>query len=142
VAKREPAAADDAPLPSTLERSPKKARATYGATLASAERSYPNDEARAHRAAWGAVKHGFEKVGDHWEPKAKKGPSDPRSAKRGANPAGASFGGVDVLGKTKAELTHAARAAGVKVTTKMTKADIAERLERANDRATREAREG
>ena len=128
------------PLPSTLERSPKKARDTYGATLASAEKSYPNDEARAHRAAWAAVKHSFEKTGDHWEPKSEKGPSDPRAAEGGPDASGPSYGGIDVLGKTKAELTADARAAGVRVTARMTKPQIAEALERANTRATRAAR--
>jgi len=42
------------------------------------------------------VKHSFEKVGDHWEPKegGRKGPSDEQSARpRGTS--GESFGGVD-----------------------------------------------
>ena len=69
-----------APLPTTLERSPKKAQDTYEATLENAEREYGGDEARAHRVAWSAVKHGFEKRGDHWEPKADPGPSDDPSA--------------------------------------------------------------
>jgi cation transport regulator ChaB len=60
---------DFAELPSTLARSPKKAQATYEKTLEAAEHEYGGDEARAHRVAWGAVKHGFEKVGDRWEPK-------------------------------------------------------------------------
>ena len=70
-----------APLPSTLERSPKKAQDTYEQTLESAEKTYDGDEERAHRAAWASVKHSFEKVGDHWEPKDHKGPSDPRAAR-------------------------------------------------------------
>ncbi|MBW3604648.1 MAG: ChaB family protein [Actinobacteria bacterium] len=37
-----------------------------------------NEEA-AHRTAWSAVKHQFEKVGDHWEPKDEWGPSDERA---------------------------------------------------------------
>ena len=130
----------DAPLPSTLERSPKKAQDTYEATLASAERTYANDEARAHRAAWAAVKHAFEKTGDHWEKKAKKGPSDPRAAKGGANASGPSYGGVDAIGNTKAELAKEARAAGIRITTRMTKAEIAEELQRSNTRATAKAR--
>jgi cation transport regulator ChaB len=89
---------DVAPLPSTLERSPKKAQDTYGETLESAERTYGGDEARAHRAAWASVKHSFEKVGDHWEPKDERGPSDPRAEQGGPNPSSASYGGVDVNG--------------------------------------------
>jgi cation transport regulator ChaB len=131
----------DAPLPSTLERSPEKAQATYEETLASAEKTYAGDEARAHRAAWGAVKHSFEKVGDHWESKDEKGPSDPRSEQRGPTPRGPSYGGVDALGNTKAELLAKARSAGAEVTTRMTKPQIAEALAHANARATRKARE-
>ena len=134
-------ATSNAPLPSTLERSPEKAQATYEATLASAEQTYSGDEARAHRAAWGAVKHSFEKVGDHWEAKDEKGPSDPRSEQRGSDPRGPSYGGVDVNGKTKAELLARARSAGATVTTRMTKPQLAEALEHANTNATRKTRE-
>src|ERR1700753_4280428 len=74
-----------APLPSTLERSPKKAQETYEQTLEAAETEYPGDEARAHRTAWAAVKHSFEKTGDHWSAKAERGPSDERSAQGGAH---------------------------------------------------------
>jgi cation transport regulator ChaB len=65
-----------APLPSTLQRSSKKAQDTYEETLENAEREYDGDEGRAHRVAWGAVKHSFEKSGDHWEPKANDRPPD------------------------------------------------------------------
>ncbi len=132
---------DPAPLPSTLERSPKKAQDTYEATLASAEKSYDGDEARAHRAAWAAVKHSFEKVGDHWEPKDERGPSDPRAKEGGPNPTGPSYGGVDVEGKSKAALLQQARDAGADVTTRSTKAEVAKAIETTNERATRAARE-
>ncbi|HYW53566.1 MAG TPA: ChaB family protein [Dongiaceae bacterium] len=131
-----------APLPSTLERSPKKAQDTYEKTLESAEKTYDGDEERAHRAAWAAVKHSFEKVGDHWEPKDHRGPSDPRAAQHGPNASGPSYGGVDVEGKTKDELLDEARNLGAHVTTHMTKAEVAGALGKANDRATRRAREG
>src|SRR3954465_8818575 len=102
-------------LPGTLKRSPKKAQRTYAETLDSAEEQY-DSEARAHQTAWAAVKHSFEKVGDHWEPKDEKGPSDPQAAQGGAaartrpSPSGAgstgnrprrTHGGVDVVGNTK-----------------------------------------
>jgi cation transport regulator ChaB len=130
-----------APLPSTLERSPKKAQDTYEDTLESAEAEYGGDEERAHRVAWAAVKHSFEKVGDHWEAKGMRGPSDPRSEEGGQYPAGASYGGVDVIGKKKDELMQEARSLGVHVTTHMTKAQLGEAIEHANTKATREARE-
>jgi cation transport regulator ChaB len=130
-----------APLPSTLERSSKKARDTYEATLESAERTYAGDEERAHKAAWASVKHSFEKTGDHWEPKDQRGPSDPRAEQGGPDASGPSYGGVDIEGHTKQQLLDQAQRRGVQVTTHMRKAEIAEALERANDRATREARE-
>jgi cation transport regulator ChaB len=117
-----------APLPSTLERSPKKAQDTYEETLESAENQYAGNEERAHRVAWGAVKNGFEKVGDHWEAKPERGPSDPRSIQPQAAKIageGETFGGVDMLHHTKAELDARARDLGVKTTTHMTKTDLA-----------------
>jgi cation transport regulator ChaB len=129
-----------APLPSTLERSPKKARDTYEATLESAERTYAGDEERAHRVAWAAVKHSFEKHGDHWEAKDERGPSDPRAEQGGPNASGPSYGGVDIEGHTKRELLGEAKRRGVHVTTRMTKDEVARALERANDRDTASAR--
>ena len=130
-----------ADLPSTLERSPKKAQDTYEKTLESAEKTYDGDEERAHRAAWASVKHSFEKVGDHWEPKDHRGPSDPHAAQHGPNASGPSYGGVDVEGKKKEELLEEARRLGAHVTTHMTKAEVAEAIHRANNRADRKARE-
>ncbi len=129
-----------APLPSTLERSPKKAQDTYEATLEAAETSYDHDEERAHRAAWASVKHSFEKVGDHWEPKEQRGPSDPRAASGGPNPSGESYHGVDVMGKTKDDLLAEARELGAHVTTHMRKDEIAHAIERENANATDRAR--
>ena len=82
-------------LPGTLQRSPAKAQRTYAETLESALKTYDGDEERAHRTAFAALKHSFEKVGDHWEQKDRKGPSDP-GAKRGSGRETA--GGVDVEG--------------------------------------------
>ncbi len=69
-------------LPSTLRRSPAKAQATYIHTLEAAEETHGDGEA-AHRIAFGSLKHSFEKVGDHWEAKDERGPSDDQDAKRG-----------------------------------------------------------
>src|ERR1700760_3006180 len=87
-------------LPGTLRRSPEKAQRTFAQAHDSAAETYGEGE-RAHRVAYGAVKHAFEKVGDHWEPKEKKGPSDPRAK----NPAardnqGETFGGGAYEGHT------------------------------------------
>src|ERR671932_25846 len=92
-------------LPSTLQRSPKKVQDTYAKTLDSAHETYDSEE-RAHRAAWSSVKHVAEKKGDHWEPKAEKGPSDPQAARSGREAresAGETYGGVDAS-RSKDEL--------------------------------------
>ena len=120
-------------LPGTLKRSPAKAQRTYAKTLDSAEETYDGDEERAHRAAWSAVKHSFEKVGDHWEAKDHKGPSDPQAARGGQAARRAprrTYGGVDVLGNTKADLYERARRANVKGRSKMSKEELAAALAR------------
>ncbi|MCW2971016.1 MAG: hypothetical protein JWO23_2143 [Solirubrobacterales bacterium] len=65
-------------LPDTLKRSPPKAQRTFAKAHDSAVREYGEGE-RAHRVAFAALKHSFEKRGDHWEPKDRPGPSDPRA---------------------------------------------------------------
>ena len=122
-------------LPSTLKRSPAKAQRTYAETLESAEETYDGDEERAHRTAWAAVKHSFAKVGDHWEPKEERGPSDPQAAAGGAEArAGArkTYGGIDVNGSTKQDLYERAKQAGVSGRSKMTKEQLAEAIARKN----------
>src|SRR6476469_11143642 len=79
-------------LPATLKRSPKKAQRTFAETHDAAVEQYGEGE-RAHRTAFSSLKRGFEKVGDHWEPKAKKGPSDEGAATPGRK--GETKGGVD-----------------------------------------------
>jgi cation transport regulator ChaB len=123
-------------LPGTLKRSPRKAQRTYAETLDSAEETYGGDEARAHRTAWSAVKHSFEKVGDHWEEKDRKGPSDAQSAQRGRaarDRPKATAGGVDVRGSTKEELLQRARKLDVKGRSKMTKEELARAIARKQD---------
>src|SRR6266498_1136272 len=70
-------------LPSTLKRSDKHAQEIWSETHDSAVETYGEGE-RAHRTAFASLKHSYEKVGDHWEPKKQKGPSDEQAA-RGAN---------------------------------------------------------
>ena len=114
-------------LPSTLKRSPAKAQRTWIKTHDSAVGSYGEGE-RAHRTAFSAVKHSFEKVGDHWEPKDEKGPSDPQATKSTPESArdGKTYGGVDVEGHTRDELYQRARKLGVKGASRMKKAELAE----------------
>lgn len=62
-------------IPSTIRRSPRRAQDTWVKAHDSAVQQYGEGE-RAHRVAYSALKHSFEKIGDHWEPKDGKGPSD------------------------------------------------------------------
>jgi cation transport regulator ChaB len=117
-------------LPDTLKRSPKKAQETFAKAHDSAVETYGEGE-RAHRVAYGAVKHQFEKVGDHWEPKKQKGPSDPRSKNPNArNNEGKTFGGVDYEGHTKQELYERAAELNVQGRSKMSKEELAEAIAR------------
>ena len=122
-------------LPGTLQRSPKKAQRTWIAAHDAAAEQY-GEGARAHRTAMAAVKQSVEKVGDHWEPKKEKGPSDPRSTKSTAQKrrnVGETFGGVDFYGHTKAELYERAKALGVAGRSRMSKADLARAIARKQD---------
>jgi cation transport regulator ChaB len=122
-------------LPGTLKRSPRKAQRTYAETLDSAHEQY-DSEARAHQTAWAAVKHSFEKVGDHWEPKDERGPSDPQAAQSGAaarNRPKRTHGGVDVEGSTKEELYERAKKVGVRGRSRMSKAELADAIARKQD---------
>ena len=108
-------------MPGTLERSPAKAQRTWAKTHDSAVEQYGEGE-RAHRTAFAAVKQSFEKVGDHWEPKDDKGPSDP--------PGDKTYGGVDVVGNSKRDLYERARSLGVKGRSSMSKEELAEAIAR------------
>jgi cation transport regulator ChaB len=119
-------------LPSTLERSSKKAQRTWVKAHDSAVETYGEGE-RAHRTAFSALKHSFEKVGDHWEEKEEKGPSDPQARRSGTaareRPT-ETFGGVDVEGNTKQELYERARELGVEGRSRMDKRDLARAIAR------------
>ena len=124
----------DDDLPGTLKRSPAKAQRTYRKTHDNAVKEYGEGE-RAHRTAMASLKHSFEKVGDHWEPKDHKGPSDPQDARsgRGARRGGKTYGGVDVLGHTKEELYQRAKRLGVRGRSHMSKNELAEAIARTQD---------
>ena len=114
-------------LPDTLRRSPKKAQRTWIKAHDAAVEQYGEGE-RAHRTAFAAVKHSFEKVGDRWVAKEEKGPSDPRSTKttkQKARNVGETFGGVDYYGNTKAELYERAKELGVEGRSRMSKHELA-----------------
>jgi len=117
-------------MPSTLRRSPKEAQETFAKAHDSAVETYGEGE-RAHRVAYGALKHKFEKKGDHWEKKARKGPSDPRSKNPQARyNKGKSFGGVDYEGHSKQELYQRAADLDVQGRSRMSKEELAEAIAR------------
>ena len=122
----------DKDLPGTLQRSPAKARRTYRKAHDSAVETYGEGE-RAYRTAYSALKHSFERKGDHWEPKKRKGPSDPQAAKRGKaarKGSGKTYGGVDAAGNSKQELYERARKLGVSGRSRMSKSELAEAIAR------------
>jgi cation transport regulator ChaB len=118
-------------LPSTLQRSPAKAQRTFAKTYDSAVETYDGDEARAARTAFAAVKHGFEKVGDHWEPKDEQGPSD-------GGP-GDNAGGVD-RNASKKHLYELAQRLDVAGRSSMTKDELVTAIDAANRRETARSR--
>lgn len=118
-------------MPATLKRSPAKARRTWAKTHDSAVDTYGEGE-RAHRTAFASLKHSFEKVGNHWEAKRKKGPSDPkgRSSDPETRRRGKTFGGVDVVGNTRKQLYERARRLGIAGRSKMSKEELGEAIAR------------
>jgi cation transport regulator ChaB len=124
-------------LPSTLRRSSKKAQRTWSKTHDSAVETYGEGE-RAHRAAFAAVKHSFEKVGDHWEPKEEKGPSDKQAERRTARQ-GRTAEGVDV-NASKKHLYDLAKRLDIPGRSSMSKKELVEAIGKANRRETAKAR--
>ncbi|GAB3164361.1 ChaB family protein [Microbispora hainanensis] len=124
-------------LPSTLERSPKEAQETWIKAHDSAVKTYGEGQ-RAHRTAFAALKHSFEKVGDHWEKKAGRGPSD-EQAKKGTPEQGKTAEGVDA-NASKQHLYDVAGRLGIQGRSKMTKEELVEAIKKANRRATAKAR--
>lgn len=130
-------------MPATVARSGRKAQDTWGKTHDAAVEQYGEGE-RAHRTAFASLKHTHEKVGDHWERKAgdAKGPSDSRSEQSGSAARrgdGRTAGGVDA-NASKAHLMDVARRLDVRGRSTMTKPQLVQAIQRANDRATARSR--
>jgi cation transport regulator ChaB len=123
-------------IPSTLQRSPEHAQEIYAKTLDSANETYGEGE-RAHRTAFAAVKHEYEKVGDHWEEKESSGPSDSGAA--GTRGSGTTEDGVDA-NASKAHLMDVAKRLEISGRSSMTKDELVEAIKKANARATAKAR--
>jgi len=119
-------------LPDTLKRSSAKAQRTFAKAHDAAVEQYGEGE-RAHRTAYAALKHSYEKVGDRWRPKDERGPSDPRSKKTTAQKRrgeGETYGGVDAEGNTKQELYERAKRLGVEGRSTMSKRELARAIAR------------
>ena len=119
-------------MPSTIKRSPPKAQRTWAKTHDNAVREYGEGE-RAHRTAFAALKHSFEKQGDRWIAKKRKGPSDPRARQGGRSARegrGETFGGVDYYGHSRDELYARAKKLGVSGRSSMTKKELAKAIAR------------
>jgi cation transport regulator ChaB len=125
-------------LPGTLRRSPEEAQRTFAKAHDSAVETYGEDE-QAHRAAYSALKHSFEKKGDRWVPKDEKGASDPRAEdpkareRSGSEEGTKTAGGVDVRGNTKRELYERAKKLDVRGRSNMSKEELAEAVARKQD---------
>ena len=125
-------------LPDTIKRSDVKAQRTYAKAHDSAVEEYGSGR-RAHQVAYAALKHTHEKVGDHWESKEEKGPSDkqaknPRSGSR-PGPDKPTAGGVGVKA-TKEHLYKRARQLDIPGRSQMNKGDLARALEKEGNTRT------
>jgi cation transport regulator ChaB len=127
-------------LPSTLQRSPKKAQETWSKAHDSAVDEYGEGE-RAHRTAYSALKHQFEKVGVHWEPKGRKGPSDKQAARGGAKgrQQHGTAGGVDA-NASKSHLMDVAKKLDISGRSSMNKGELVKAIEKENGKRTRQSR--
>lgn len=127
--------AQEKALPRTLQRSCDGAQRTFTETLESAQERY-DDASRAYRAAYSALKHSYEKIGDHWEAKSEKGPSDERARSGGPNASGRARGGVNATA-SKAHLYDVARRLGIPGRARMDKPQLVDAIEAANAKRTR-----
>lgn len=125
-------------LPETLLRSPAKAQRTFAKAHDSAVEEYGEGE-RAHRVAYAALKHSFEKVGDHWEPKAEKGPSDARARSGGPQAVGRTAEGVDA-NASRRHLYDIARKLDIHGRSTMNKGELVDAIENENRRRSAAAR--
>lgn len=119
-------------LPNTLKRSSGKAQRTFTKAYDAAAEQYGSQE-RAHRVAYSALKHSFEKVGDRWERKKKRGPSDARAERGGLHNPIPSAEGVDA-NASKSHLLDIARRLGVRGRSTMDKTELVDAIKKYNRR--------
>ena len=130
--------AKESELPSTLQKSDDKAKRTFAKTHDSAAKEYGEGQ-RAHRVAYSALKHSYEKVGDHWEPKDHRGPSDQRAKSGGPQAKGETAEGVDA-NASKKHLMDVARRLDIAGRSTMSKDDLVSAIKKANRKETRQGR--
>jgi cation transport regulator ChaB len=107
---------DDTEIPSTIERSDKHAQEIWKKTHDSAVETY-GEGRRAHQVAFASLKHSYQKTGDHWERKSRKGPSDEQAARgpttrtksTSSHPAPTAGGRVETSGKSREDLYEEAK---------------------------------
>jgi cation transport regulator ChaB len=126
-------------VPEPVRRSPKKAQDTWVKAHDSAVETYGEGE-RAHRTAYAALKHSFEKVGDRWQPKRAKGPSDKQAERSHRERPTKTAGGVDA-NASKAHLMEVAKQLEVTGRSRMSKDELVDAIQRVNRRQTRQSRE-
>ncbi|CAN5466398.1 ChaB family protein [soil metagenome] len=119
-------------LPSTVKKSGKKAQRTFAKAHDAAEKEY-GDAERAYRVAYDTLKRKFEKVGNRWEKKEKKGPSDDRARSGGPNPKGKTAEGVNA-NSTKRHLYGVARKLDIPGRATMNKDELVKAVQKANRR--------
>lgn len=95
-------------IPRTILRSDKHAQSIWKKAHDSAVRTY-GEGGRAHRVAYAALKHEYEKKGDHWVNKGWSGPSDPQAAQGVRDKPKATAGGK--VAATEKEAKQKAKAA-------------------------------
>ncbi len=71
---------DKTNIPQTILRSEKHAQHLWKKAHDSAVKTY-GEGGRAHRVAFAALKHEYQKQGDRWVNKGWRGPSDPQAAR-------------------------------------------------------------
>jgi cation transport regulator ChaB len=128
-------------LPSTLQNSGGKAQRTFTKAYDAAIDQY-GDEQRAHQVAYAALKHTHEKVGDKWKKKdkGKKGPSDAQ-AEGGRKTNRPTAGGVDASA-SKRHLYDLAKKLKVRGRSSMSKSELVDALQKANNRQSAKSRQG
>lgn len=123
-------------MPSTVRRSSSKAQRTWAKTYDSAAKQY-GEGARAARVANASLKHSFQKVGDHWEPKDGKGPSDEQATTGGVGRrTRPTAGGVDA-NASKKDLLEVAKRLEIHGRHRMNKPELVSAIQKANRRETR-----